>query len=82
MQINRLGPQIGAEILGVDVKDMKPGEFEAIYQTWLDSNVIAVRDQSLEIEDFLAYSRRFGLDRKSTRLNSSHSSVSRMPSSA
>jgi len=31
---------------------------------------------------FLLVGGIFGLDRKSTRLNSSHSSVSRMPSSA
>jgi taurine dioxygenase len=60
MEIRRLGP-IGAEILGVDVKTMDDAAFGRIYQTWLDCNVIAVRDQQLEIEDFLAYSRRFGV---------------------
>ena len=36
-----------------------------------------------EISDYLAQEgRRLGLDRKSTRLNSSHVSESRMPSSA
>ena len=33
-------------------------------------------------EDVIRVYRAFGGDRKSTRLNSSHSSVSRMPSSA
>jgi len=60
IKINRLGPQIGAEILGVDVKSLDEETFTAIYQTWLECNVIAIRDQTLEIEDFLAYSRRFG----------------------
>jgi len=59
MQVNRMGP-IGAEILDIDVKAMDESIFAKIYQTWLDCNVIAVRDQKLEIEDFLAYSRRFG----------------------
>lgn len=60
MEVNRLGPQIGAEILGVDVKSMDEHTFAAVYRTWLDCNIIAVRDQVLEIEDFLHYSRRFG----------------------
>jgi len=60
MEIRRLGP-IGAEIVGVDVKTMDNAAFARIYQTWLDCNVIAVRDQVLEIDDFLVYSRRFGI---------------------
>ena len=60
MEIRRAGP-IGAEILGVDVKTMDEATFARIYQTWLDCNVVAVRDQALDIDDFLAYSRRFGI---------------------
>jgi taurine dioxygenase len=60
IEIRRLGP-IGAEILGVDVKTMDDAAFGKIYQTWLDCNVIAVRDQDLKIDEFLAYSRRFGI---------------------
>ena len=60
MEIRRIGPQIGAEIVGVDVKTLDAAGFAAIYRAWLDCNVIAVRDQQLEIEEFLAYSRRFG----------------------
>jgi len=60
IEVNRLGPQIGAEILGVDAKHLDEETFATIYRTWLECNVIAVRDQALEIEDFLAYSRRFG----------------------
>ncbi len=60
MHINRLGSHIGAEILGVDVRNLDDETFGVIYQTWLDNNVIAVRDQELEIDDFLHYSRRFG----------------------
>ena len=59
MEIRRMGP-IGAEITGVDVKTMDDATFGRIYQAWLDSNVICVRDQDLTIDDFLAYSRRFG----------------------
>ncbi|HUA52574.1 MAG TPA: TauD/TfdA family dioxygenase, partial [Candidatus Sulfotelmatobacter sp.] len=47
-------------ITGVDVTRMSDAEFDVIYQTWLERNVICVRGQSLAIEQFLAYSRRFG----------------------
>jgi alpha-ketoglutarate-dependent taurine dioxygenase len=60
MQIIRFN-NLGAEILGVDVKTLSDGDFAKIYRTWLDCNVICVRDQVLTIEAYLAYSRRFGV---------------------
>ena len=61
MEIRRLGPQIGVEIRGVDVKTLDEAGFAPIYRAWLDHNVAVVVDQDLQIEDFLRYSRRFGL---------------------
>ena len=61
VEVRRLGPQIGAEIRGVDVKKLDDPSFAAIYRAWLDHNVVVVPDQELEIADFLAYSRRFGV---------------------
>ena len=58
--VRRLGPQVGAEITGVDVKALDDATFDAIYRAWLDCNVVVVRDQDLAIGDYLAYSRRFG----------------------
>ena len=60
VQIRRMGPQIGVEVTGVDVKTLDDAGFAPIYQAWLDHNVLVVRDQELKIEDFLRYSRRFG----------------------
>jgi hypothetical protein len=60
IEIRRLGPQIGAEIRGVDVRGLDDAGFAAIYRAWLDHNVVVVPGQALEIEDFLRYSRRFG----------------------
>ena len=60
-QIDRMGPQIGVEVTGVDVKTLDDAGFAPIYQAWLDHNVMVVRDQELTIEEFLRYSRRFGL---------------------
>jgi putative 2-oxoglutarate oxygenase len=61
MQIRRLGPQIGVEVTGVDVRTLDEAGFAAIYRAWLDANVLVVRDQHLEIPEFLDYSRRFGV---------------------
>src|SRR5207245_9716547 len=61
IEVRRLGPQIGAEIHGVDVRKLDDAGFAAIYRAWLDSNVLVVPGQQLEIQDFLRYSRRFGV---------------------
>jgi taurine dioxygenase len=61
VKISPLGPQIGVEVTGVDVKTLGDQGFAPIYQAWLDHNVMVVRDQELTIEEFLRYSHRFGL---------------------
>lgn len=61
LQIRPMTKYTGCEITGVDVKKLDDAGFAPIYQAWLDYGVIAVRDQELEIDDFLAYSRRFGI---------------------
>ena len=60
VQVSYPAPQIGAVISDVDVTRMSDAEFDVIYRTWLERNVICVRGQNLEIGQFLAYSRRFG----------------------
>jgi taurine dioxygenase len=60
LQIRQLGPQIGVEITGIDVKTMSAAEWDRIYRAWLDGNVMCVRDQDLSIPDFIRYSERFG----------------------
>ena len=42
IQVRRLGKQIGAEILGVDVKALDDAGFAEIYRAWLDYNVVVV----------------------------------------
>jgi taurine dioxygenase len=60
LEIRRLGPQIGVEVRGVDVRTMDDDTFGRIYQAWLDCNVMCVRGQDLTIPDFIRYSERFG----------------------
>ena len=61
IEVRRLGSLIGAEVRGVDVKALDDAGFAAIYRAWLEGGVLVVRDQDLQIEDFLRYSRRFGV---------------------
>ena len=61
IEVRRLGPQIGVEIRGVDVRKLDDAGFAAIYRAWLDHNVAVVPDQDIAIEEFLRYSRRFGV---------------------
>jgi taurine dioxygenase len=60
VEVRPLG-KIGAEIAGVDVKTLDDTTFGIVYQAWLDYNVLVVPAQRLEIDDFLRYSRRFGV---------------------
>ena len=61
IEVRRMTPHVGAVVEGIDVRKLDDATFETIYRTWLESNVLVVRGQELEIGDFLAYSRRFGL---------------------
>jgi alpha-ketoglutarate-dependent taurine dioxygenase len=61
IEVRRLGSQIGAEVVGVDVKRLDEAGFATIYRAWLDANVLVVPGQDLQIDDFLRYSRRFGV---------------------
>ena len=71
LEVRKLGANIGAEILGADVRRLNEADWHQIYQSWIENNVICVRDQTLELDEFLHYSRRFGVIRphpsKSTR---------------
>src|SRR6266403_614018 len=60
LQIRQMGPQIGVEVTGIDVKTMDEATWNRICQAWLDHNVMVVRDQELTIPDLIAYSERFG----------------------
>lgn len=60
MNIERPHPRIGALVTGVDVRTLSDDDWSTLYRTWLESIVLVVRDQTLTMEEFLAYSRRFG----------------------
>jgi taurine dioxygenase len=54
------GQTLGAEIRGVDLKNINDSEFAAVYRAWLDHMVVLLRGQQLTDEDLIAFSRRFG----------------------
>ena len=60
MKIERPVPGIGAIATDVDVRALSEADWSALYRAWLDGIVLVVRGQTLDIEQFLAYSRRFG----------------------
>lgn len=51
---------LGAEIRGVDLRNLTDAQFASLYQAWLDHSVLLVRSQSLTDEELIAFSRRFG----------------------
>ena len=44
----------------MDLRNLDEAGFRPIYRAWLDHNVLVVTGQELRIDEFLAYSRRFG----------------------
>jgi taurine dioxygenase len=61
MQINPLHPTIGAEIIGLDLRDPpSDAQLAQIVAAWARHAVIVFRDQSLEPEAQLRFSRRLG----------------------
>src|SRR5262250_1220005 len=51
---------LGAEIRGIDLRAIDDATFDAIHHTWLEHQVVLVRDQHLSDRDLIAFSRRFG----------------------
>jgi taurine dioxygenase len=54
------GRALGAEIQGVDLRQIDAADFAAIYRVWLDAQVVLFRGQQMADEDLIAFSRRFG----------------------
>ncbi len=51
---------LGAEVRGVDLKNLDELQFAALKRAWHEYQVILVRDQMLSDQDLIAFSRRFG----------------------
>ena len=60
LEVRPAGGGLGAEIGGVDLRDLSAARFEALHQAWLEHLVVLVRGQQLTDADLIAFSRRFG----------------------
>jgi taurine dioxygenase len=54
------GAALGAEIAGVDLRHISDADFAAVHRAWLDHQVLLFRGQTLDDDDMIAFSRRFG----------------------
>jgi taurine dioxygenase len=54
------GAALGAEVGGIDLKNLDGLQFEALKRAWHDHQVLLVRGQTLSDGDLIAFSRRFG----------------------
>src|SRR5262245_41387055 len=54
------GAALGAEVKGIDLRDLDDVTFARILQAWHDHSVLLIRDQSLSDHDLIAFSRRLG----------------------
>jgi len=53
-------PNLGAEIVDLDLRNINNAEFEAIHRAWLDGLVLLFHGQQLCDDDLIRFSRRFG----------------------
>ena len=58
--VRPIAGSLGAEILGVDLRDPQPDLIAAIRAAWLAHLVVFFRDQDLSADQFLALARAFG----------------------
>jgi alpha-ketoglutarate-dependent taurine dioxygenase len=54
------GAALGAEVSGVDLKNLDELQFSALKRAWHEHQVVLVRGQTLADGDLVAFSRRFG----------------------
>jgi taurine dioxygenase len=60
LEVRPLAGALGAEILGVDLRQVSTAEEAALHQAFLEHHVLAVRDQILTREEQLVFARSFG----------------------
>src|SRR5712671_5546317 len=54
------GAALGAEVRGIDLRDLDASQFAALERAWHDHQVLLVRGQTLSDGELIAFSRRFG----------------------
>ena len=54
------GAALGAEVRGVDLRDLDEAAFARVISAWHEHSVVLIRGQSLSDQDLIAFSRRLG----------------------
>jgi taurine dioxygenase len=54
------GAALGAEVRGLDLKQLDDASFKALHRAWLDNVMLVFRGQSLQAADLVNLVRRFG----------------------
>jgi taurine dioxygenase len=60
LKIEHFDGPIGGDVTGVDLSAIADGDFEALYQAWIERGVLRIRDQQLDDHALQAFSARFG----------------------
>ncbi len=60
LDIRPLTAALGAEIHGLDIRNLNESVFDQVYQAYLDYSVLIFRDQELSEQEFADFGRRFG----------------------
>ena len=66
LKITPLSGTIGAEISGIDLRNLSNSEFDAVHRAFLDHAVLCFRDQDLTPDDQIAFARRWGENSRSS----------------
>ena len=60
IEVKPIAGALGAEINGVDLRDIDDATFAEIHDAWLEHLVVFFRDQNLSPEQQIAFAKRFG----------------------
>ena len=68
-QVVPMAAPLGAEIRGLDLKQLDDAMFKALHGVWLDNVLLVFRGQSMAAEDLVTLVRRFGTPVTSSNLH-------------
>ena len=60
LTVKRIAGALGAELTGVDLRELSDDDVRAIRAAWLENVVVFFRDQPLTPEHYMAFARRIG----------------------
>ena len=60
LEVVPTGAALGAEVQGVDLRRVDDATFAAVHRAWVNHAVLLFRGQSLNDDELIAFSRRFG----------------------